>query len=286
MDNKIESFFDKIRNLKKYNQGKKKYYYLDNKVAISIASLVLLFFSYFLIPVFYKEDKIKASLINLISDRYDINIEFNEKVKYGLFPKPFFYTKNLDIKHNEKAIGNSGYVKFYISFSNFFLAENILPKDLVFQDTEFNINSNNIDFFLNGLKSSDRENKFIFKRSKFFYKDQNDDLLFLSKIKNFSFFYDDINNFQKVKSNFEIFNTPIIYFGEAEKQIFRKMKQSSKNKQIHKHINIILKTPMESIVSICDHYKAAFKNDKNIWPIWNTLSQVIVKGAHNCQIIF
>ena len=208
LDNKIESFFDKIRNLKKYNQGKKKYYYLDNKVAISIASLVLLFFSYFLIPVFYKEDKIKASLINLISDRYDINIEFNEKVKYGLFPKPFFYTKNLDIKHNEKAIGNSGYVKFYISFSNFFLAENILPKDLVFQDTEFNINSNNIDFFLNGLKSSDRENKFIFKRSKFFYKDQNDDLLFLSKIKNFSFFYDDVNNFQKVKSNFKIFNIP------------------------------------------------------------------------------
>ncbi len=208
LDNKIESFFDKIRNLKKYNQSKKKNYYLDNKVAISIACLVLLFFSYFLIPVFYKEDKIKASLINLISDRYDINIEFNEKVKYGLFPKPFFYTKNLDIKHNGKVIGNSGYVKFYISFSNFFLAENILPKDLVFQDTEFNINSNNIDFFLNGLKSSDRENKFIFKRSKFFYKDQNDDLLFLSKINNFSFFYDDVNNFQKVKSSFEVFNIP------------------------------------------------------------------------------
>ncbi len=87
LDNKIESFFDKIRNLKKYNQGKKKYYYLDNKAAISIGSLVLLFFSYFLIPAFYKEDKIKASLINLISDRYDINIEFNEKVKYGLFPQ-------------------------------------------------------------------------------------------------------------------------------------------------------------------------------------------------------
>ena len=67
LDNKIESFFDKIRNLKKYNQSKKKFYYLDNKLAISIASLVLLFFSYFLIPVFYKESNIKTSLICLSS---------------------------------------------------------------------------------------------------------------------------------------------------------------------------------------------------------------------------
>ena len=94
LDNKIERFFDKIRNLKKYNQNKKKFYLLNNKIAISIASLVLLFFSYFLIPVFYNDDLIKTSLTNQILDKYDIKIEFNEQVKYGLFPKPFFYTKN------------------------------------------------------------------------------------------------------------------------------------------------------------------------------------------------
>ena len=208
LDNKIESFFDKIRNFKKYNQNKKKFYHLDNKVAISIACLILVFFGYFLIPVFYNEDKIKKALINQISDKYDIKIEFNEKVKYGLFPKPFFYTKNLDIKYRKKIIANSEYVKFYISFNNFFLSENISPKNLIFRDTEFNINSNNVDFFLKALNSSDKENQFIFKKSKLFYKDKNDDLLFLSKIKNFSFFYDDVNSFQKVKSNFEVFNIP------------------------------------------------------------------------------
>ena len=208
LDNRIESFFDKFRNLKKYNQGKKRFYYLDNKIAISIASLLLLFLSYFLIPVFYKDNLIKTSLTNQILDKYDIKIEFNEKVKYGLFPKPFFYTKNLDIRYNDKVIANSGYVKFYISFNNFFLSENILSKNLVFQDTEFDINSNNINFFLKALNSSDKEHQFIFKRSKLFYKDLNDDLLFLLKINNFSFFYDDLNNFQKVKSNFKVFNIP------------------------------------------------------------------------------
>ncbi len=120
----------------------------------------------------------------------------------------FFYTKNLDIKYNEKNIANSRYAKFYISFNNFFLSENISPKNLIFKDTEFNINSNNINFFLKALNSSDKENQFIFKRSKFFYKDQNDDLLFLAKINDFNFFYDEVNNFQKVKSYFEVFNIP------------------------------------------------------------------------------
>ena len=208
LDGRIESFFDKFKNLRKFNQSKKNFYYLNNKIGITIASLIVIFFGYFVIPAFYKEDIIKTTLINQISDRYEMEIEFNEKIKYGMFPKPFFYTKNLDIKHNEKVIANSDYVKFYISFKNFFLSENISPKDLVFQDTDFNVNSENINFFLKALNSSDKENRFTFKRSKFFYKDQNDDLLFLSKIKNFSFFYDDVNNFQKVKTNFEVFNIP------------------------------------------------------------------------------
>ena len=51
-------------------------------------------------------------------------------------------------------------------------------------------------------------NDFLFKKSKLFYKDQNDDLLFLSKVDNLKFFYDDKNGFQKVKTVFEIFNIP------------------------------------------------------------------------------
>ena len=261
LDNKIESFFDKIRNLKKYNQSKKKFYYLDNKVAISVACSVLLFFSYFLIPAFYKEDKIKTSLINQVSDKYDINIVFNEKVKYGLFPKPFFYTKNLDIKYNNKVLANSGYVKFYISFNNFFLSENILSKNLIFQDTEFNINSNNISFFLKALNSPDKENQFIFKKSKFFYKDQNEDLLFLSKIDNFSFFYDDVNDLQKLKSNFEVFNIPF------KLDITKNILDKNKNiKLSSKKIRLDIETSVEyDEAKISGFFDIASINKKNLF---------------------
>ena len=63
LDGRIESFFDKFKNFRKFNQSKKRFYYLNNKIAISIASLIILFFSYLLIPSFYKEDKILFSYI-------------------------------------------------------------------------------------------------------------------------------------------------------------------------------------------------------------------------------
>lgn len=88
------------------------------------------------------------------------------------------------------------------------------------------------------------------------------------------------------ETNFRIFLTPQIFFGEAEKQIFRKMKQTSRNKKIHKHIDIILKCSIQNVLEVCNKNKEVYKSDKSIWQIWNTLSQVITKGAHNYQILF
>ena len=93
LDNKIENFFDKFRSLKKYNLSKNKFYYLNNKIALSFALLFILFLSYFLIPVFYDKNEVKVLLKKQIYEKYEIDINFNEKINYGLFPKPFFTQK-------------------------------------------------------------------------------------------------------------------------------------------------------------------------------------------------
>ena len=120
LNNSIESFFDKFKDLRKFNQNKKKIYYLNSKLSASIALIILLFFSYFFIPAFYNKDEIKTLLINQISNRYDIDIKFNEKINYGLFPQPYFYTKDLNILFEDNILGKSNYVKFFISYNNFF----------------------------------------------------------------------------------------------------------------------------------------------------------------------
>ena len=84
LDNRIEGFFDKFKNFRKFNQNKKKLHFLHSKLGASIALIVLLFFSYFFIPAFYNKDQIKKLLTDQISNQYDIDIKFNKKIIYTL----------------------------------------------------------------------------------------------------------------------------------------------------------------------------------------------------------
>ena len=208
LDNRIENFFDKFKNFNKFNQNRKKSYNLSSKTGVLISIIVLTFFSYFFIPAFYNKNEIKKLLVDQTLETYDINIRFNEKIKYGLFPKPFFYTKNLNIIFEEEIFGKTGYTKFYISFNNFFSYKKLKIKNLVFQKTEFNANSSNLNFFNKILKNLKIHNEVVFKKNRLFFRDQNQDLLFLSKIKKINFFYDSKNQLQKAKSKLEIFNVP------------------------------------------------------------------------------
>tara|TARA_B100000989_G_scaffold271297_1_gene227977 strand:- start:348 stop:1931 length:1584 start_codon:yes stop_codon:yes gene_type:complete len=208
LDQKIESFFDQFRELKKYNQNKKRFNIFENKKALVFVVIFLLISSYFILPSFYNKDEIKILLKNQISNKHKIDLEFNEKINYSLLPTPFFYTKNLNILHEEKILGNSNYAKFYVSPANFFSLEKIKIQDLVFKDSEFEINANNLSFFKKALKNSKSINEVFFKNSKFFYRDEENELLFLSKIDILKFFYDETNELKKIKSFFEVFNIP------------------------------------------------------------------------------
>ena len=64
LDNRIESFFDKFKNFRKFNHSKKKSYYINTKTRAIIATIVLLFFSYFFIPAFYDKNEIEKFLVN------------------------------------------------------------------------------------------------------------------------------------------------------------------------------------------------------------------------------
>tara|TARA_B100001057_G_scaffold47635_1_gene42428 strand:- start:357 stop:1940 length:1584 start_codon:yes stop_codon:yes gene_type:complete len=208
LDQKIESFFNQIKELKKYNQNKKNLNIFENKKVLFLVIAFLLFSSYFILPAFHNENEMKRLIKNQILNKYEIDIRFNEKVSYSLLPKPYFYTKNLDIVNNDNILGNSSYVKFYISSSNFFALKKTKIQDLVFKNTEFEINADNVSFFKKTINNSEKKNKVFFKKSKFFYKDEEKELLFLSKIDILKFFYDKKNELQRVKSSFEIFNIP------------------------------------------------------------------------------
>ncbi len=206
INNLIESYFNKLKFLKK--NFKKIEFIRNNRVFFGLSAVVILTFSYFLIPTMYDQNVIQSEIKNQILKKYNININFNENIRYGLLPKPHFQTKNLSIIRNKNEIGSVGNFKIYIDVGNFFSFNEIQTKDLILKKTAFNIKKEDFEFFEELLKTEPNENKIILKKSDIFFRGNDDELLFLNKIKIGKFYYDSFNLENVFTSKNEIFNIP------------------------------------------------------------------------------
>ena len=205
-NNTIESYFN---NLKFFIKDlKKRKLSQNNKAFLTSTFIIILIVSYYLIPTVYNKELIQLKIKNQIFKKYNIDIKFNNKIKYGLLPKPHFLTKDLSILHNDKEIGIVKNFKINIKGNNFFLTRGIEFKNLVFNKCDFNIYQEDLIFFEELLKTEPSENKIIIKDSNIFFKDNNDDILFINKIKKSEFYYDSYNLVNVLRSKNEIFNIP------------------------------------------------------------------------------
>ena len=202
----IESYFNKFKLFKK--NFKKFEFIRNNRVFFGISAVVILTLSYFLVPTTYDKNIIQTKIKNQISKKYDIDIKINEKIRYGLLPKPHFITKNLSILREKKEIGVTENFKAYIGINNFFAFQDLEIEDLVFTKTDFNINKDDLVFFDQLLKTEPNENKIILKKSNIFFRGVDDELLFLNKINYSKFFYDSYNLENVLITKNEIFNVP------------------------------------------------------------------------------
>ena len=76
-----------------------------------------------MLPTIYDNKIIQSKIKDQIYNQYNVEIKFNEKVKYALFPKPYFFTNNLSILDNKKTIAEVKKFKTFISLDRFFLDE-------------------------------------------------------------------------------------------------------------------------------------------------------------------
>ncbi len=206
----IESFFNFFVNWK---SNKKKYFNLwrkslEKKTFIVSGVLFITVITYFLLPAFYNENKIKAQLENHISKKYNLEVKLDKNPKYSLLPKPHFLAKDVKIQYDSKTISNSQNIQFFISSKNNLEINKIKIQNLIFKNTEFKINKKNFRFFTNLLnnKSADQDIEFI--KSKLFYIDQDENVIFFSNIKKLDYSFQQ-NLLNEMKSKLEIFNLPI-----------------------------------------------------------------------------
>ena len=215
INSSIESYFNKLRlfilSLKKFKFDR------NNKVFLGFVAVVFLTLTYFLIPTAYNKKLIQAEIENQISQKYQIDIKFNNKISYNLFPKPNFSSKGLSILRNEKDIGIVKNFKIFIGYKNFFRINQIQTLDLVLDKSEFNIKKDDLVFFSNLMKIEPNKNKIIIKNSNIFFKNKADEVLFINQIKNSSLYFD-LQNLKNVfTSKNKIFNVPYKFIAKNDK---------------------------------------------------------------------
>lgn len=219
----LESYFNKLKHFK--SNFKKSEIIRNNRVYFGLGGVVILTLFYFLIPTFYNKDNIQSEIKNQILKKYNIDIKFKEKIRYGLLPKPHFSAKNLLVLKDKKEIGAASDFKIYIGLQNYFSTTNLKMRDLVFNNTIFNIEIDDLTFFQRLLQTEPNENKIVIRNSDIFFKSEDNETLFLNKILNSKFFYDSFNLENIFTSKNKIFNIPyklIIKNDKFNKEIFTK----------------------------------------------------------------
>ena len=228
---RIESFFNFFKE-NFFNKKKKLstiLYNIDQKIFLILSIIFMTTMSYFLLPAFYNKDKIKIQLENQILNRYNLEVKLDQSLKYGLFPKPHFYSKNIIINYNSGEIAKSKNIKISIFIDNFFSSDNLRIKNLRFTKTDFKINFLNFKFFIDLLNKIQINNKIDFLNSKLFYLDQNDNVIFLTNISNLNYLYKE-NFLQKLNTKLNIFNIPInfkIEHNNSEKNFLSELNSHS-----------------------------------------------------------
>ena len=206
INNLLESYFNNltlfIKNIKKKKLG------TNSKVILGFGISLILILSYFLIPTFNNKNLIQTEIKNHIFKKYNIDLNFNEEIYYALLPFPHYTSKNTFIFKDKKKIANIENIKIFISPKKFFSLNKVFVKDIIINKADFNVQLKDLSFFQKLLQTEPNENKIIIKNSNIFYENEKEEILFINKLSNSKFFYDQKNLQNVLYAKNEIFNLP------------------------------------------------------------------------------
>ena len=155
-----------------------------------LSALIVLTFSYLSIPNFYDT----SNLINNIKNQLykDLNIDFSlsEEFSYNLFPKPNLTFQEIKLLNQDKKFAFIDEMKIYISFSNLFASNDIRIKNINLNKVNFDLNKKNYNFFVKLLNSNFSNFNLEIENSNIFYRNIENEVLFINKIDQLKYYYD------------------------------------------------------------------------------------------------
>ena len=103
INNLLENYFNSLRRF--ILDARRLRFDKNNRVFLTIVSIIFLTIIYFLIPTAYNKELIEKEIKNQIYQKYNLAIKFDNEVQYNFFPKPHFSSKNLSILNDQSKVG-------------------------------------------------------------------------------------------------------------------------------------------------------------------------------------
>tara|TARA_B110000003_G_scaffold185786_1_gene184652 strand:- start:390 stop:1748 length:1359 start_codon:yes stop_codon:yes gene_type:complete len=170
--------------------------------------VIILFISYLSIPNIYNQNQISVVLKKDLIDKLNLEFNFEKKLEYKILPRPHFTTNKSSIKFNGNKISEKNKIKIYVSLGGLFSQEKIKIKDVQIDEANFNLDNSNYNFFIKFLDNNFKEIKFQILNSNIFYRNYENDVLFINNIKNAKYIYDSSESKNILFSKSNIFNVP------------------------------------------------------------------------------
>ena len=177
---------------------------------IFLISLLFISISlYFSIPSLFDYKKLQSKIENQIESDFDLKFANISNINYRFLPSPHLIIKEADLYFKNDSIhkiSELNNTKVFISINKLYQNKKIIIKKILISNENFNFNFTTLNKFINHLQ--DIKNKeIIIKKSKFFYKNNKNEVSLISPIKNLNYQFFKKSKQKKLKIEGNLFDT-------------------------------------------------------------------------------
>ncbi len=266
----INKFINSLleQNLNKLNSKNFIILARSNKLFIIFVALIILLLSYLSLPNLFSKKEISEKLKVELKNKLNVNFKFSNSLQYSFLPQPHFIIEKTFIVLDEKNISEIKDMKIYISPKNLFSLKNIRIKNLVLDDANFDLNNKNYNFFVNLLNGDFSNGNLKIKNGNIFFRNEEKEVLFINKILDLKYYFDNKKSKNILISDNELFNIPYdieIYNSNNEKKLYSKINLNLIKLQVENVINYNSEITEGNIDFIFNKTKstAVYKKNKN-----------------------
>ena len=212
---KIENYISGLE-IKDYISNLKN----KNPFGAVISSIILIFLLllYFTIPTFYNYEDFEKEILKKVSKEFKLNLKNISGITYLMVPAPHFLIEECDIYFSndpDEKILAAKHLKINIYSKNLHKKEKIELKNIYLNKVDLDIRFIDIKNFYNHLKYNISK-PIYFNNSNFFFRDQKNEIILISKIKNFEYFFNLKNKEKKLNIFGNLFGSNFNYNWEKD----------------------------------------------------------------------